>query len=70
MWSMTDPFNRRVIASNDPQELSVQISFRVPFWYREQLRAAAGNQQGLNELIVNALTKVHAPRPPKRTADA
>jgi hypothetical protein len=66
---MTDPFRRRVVQTTDPQELSVQISFRVPFWYREQLRELSGSQQTLNELIVAAVTKVHTPRPPKRTAD-
>jgi len=70
MLDMTDPFHRRVVQTNDPQELPVQISFRVPFWYREQLREASGNQHTLNELIVAAVTKVHTPRPPKRIPDA
>lgn len=54
------------ITKNDPRDLSVQISIRVPFWYREQLfDVAKGLGLTLPQLVTDALQRVHEPLRPE-----
>jgi hypothetical protein len=57
---------RRTIDHTDPRELAVQISLRLPFWYREQLMAEA-RSQGVTvpNLVLDAVQRVYVPKPPK-----
>jgi hypothetical protein len=53
--------------NRDPQYLPVKLSFTVPFWYSEQLRAAAEKDGlSLNVLITNAVERRCIPQPPPR----
>jgi predicted HicB family RNase H-like nuclease len=57
---------RRTINPADPRELAVQISIRIPFWYREQLLTEAqGQHVSLPALVTDALERVYKPQPPK-----
>ena len=52
-------------APTDPQDIAVQISFRVPFFYREQLiDEAAAARVTLPNLIVDAVERVYPPKRP------
>lgn len=49
----------------DPLEIPVQISFRVPFFYREQLIDEANNLRvSLPNLCADALERVYPPKRP------
>jgi hypothetical protein len=57
---------RRTIDHTDPRQLAVQISIRMPFWYREQLMdeaRAAGVT--LPHLALDAIERVYVPKPIK-----
>lgn len=57
---------RRTIDPTDPRELAVQISFRLPFWYREQLASeAAATRVTIPNLVLDAVQRVYKPVPPK-----
>jgi hypothetical protein len=49
----------------DPRNLSVQISFRMPFWYKEQLAdQAAGFNMTLPMFILDIVERSVEPKPP------
>jgi predicted HicB family RNase H-like nuclease len=51
-------------ARSDPQDVSVQMNIRVPYFYREQLiTEAKANGLSINRFITNLLVKS---LPPKR----
>lgn len=56
---------RRFRSSNDPRLTSTQVSFRVPYHYREQLQREA-NKRDVNipALVVETLYKRFAPQAP------
>lgn len=57
---------RRTIDHNDPRELAVQVSIRMPFWYREQLIDEAANMKvTVPQLALDAIERVYVPKPPK-----
>lgn len=57
---------RRSNIHTDPRDVAVQVSIRMPFWYREQLLDTA-RQLGasLPELVIDAVQRVHEPIPPE-----
>lgn len=57
---------RRNIDHTDPRQLAVQISIRMPFWYREQL-ADEARQTGVSlpQLALDAIERVYVPKPVK-----
>jgi hypothetical protein len=64
-YIMARTTTRRVSNPPDPQDVSVQISFRVPFFYREQLIDEANNLRvSLPNLIVDAVERVYPPKRP------
>ena len=57
---------RRTIDYTDPRDLAVQISIRIPFWYREQLINEAATQRvTVPNLVTDAVQRVYKPLPPK-----
>lgn len=51
-------------SGTDPTELPVQIAFRVPFWYREQLiREASKHHVSVTQLVTAAVKTVIKPEP-------
>lgn len=49
----------------DPRYLPVQISIRVPFWYKEQLQALADDANStLPTAVVALLQRQLKPQPP------
>lgn len=49
----------------DPRYLPVQISIRVPFWYKEQLQALADDAGStLPAAVVDLCQRTLKPRPP------
>jgi hypothetical protein len=56
---------RRTIDPNDPREVAVQVSFRLPWWYREQLaQEAAKYKVSVPELVLAAVEHAYDPKPP------
>ena len=50
----------------DPRELPVQVSIRLPYWYREQLEGVALKEgYTLPGLVLVALEKTFPPKPLK-----
>jgi len=49
--------------SRDPRTLPVQVSVRMPFWYREQLLRDA--KTPITRTIMDAIKMAYPPRPPK-----
>lgn len=59
------PLTRPTRTPRDPSEVSVQISFRLPFWYREQLAEEANKLDcGMPQFVLEALQRQF---PPMRT---
>jgi hypothetical protein len=57
---------RRTIDPTDPRELAVQVSIRMPFWYREQLIAEARTMgKSVPEVALDAIQRQIIPKPPK-----
>jgi hypothetical protein len=57
---------RRTIDPTDPRELAVQVSLRMPFWYREQLLAGAQEARvSLPTYVLDMLQRQITPKPPK-----
>jgi len=51
----------------DPADINVQVTIRIPFWYREQLIAEADALHvAPSALIVDAVQRIY---PPKRPAE-
>lgn len=51
----------------DPNNVAVQISFRLPFWYREQLLNEANKQHvSIPTLVLDTLERTYTPEPPPR----
>jgi hypothetical protein len=51
--------------NRDPSDVQVQISFRLPFWYREQLIAEAAKLGvSLPTLVLETMERTYAPQPP------
>jgi len=52
---LTDP---KLTPRQDPEDVSVQMNLRVPWFYREQLIAEAARQNiSINRLLVNLLVR-------------
>lgn len=59
------PTKRRVIDHDDPREIPVQISLRMPFWYRAQLHdEAKALGTTVPSLMLDAVERVYVPKPP------
>jgi hypothetical protein len=59
------PTKRRAIDPTDPRELAVQVSLRMPFWYREQLLyEARALGVSVPELVLDSVQRVYIPQPP------
>lgn len=57
---------RRTIDPNDPMQLAVQVSLRMPFWYRAQLLDEARHAGTTVPLLcLDAIERVYKPDPPK-----
>jgi hypothetical protein len=57
---------RRIIDPTDPRQLAVQVSIRMPFWYREQLLEEARlMNKTIPEVALDAIQRQIIPKPPK-----
>lgn len=57
---------RRAIDHTDPTQLAVQVSLRMPFWYRAQLMKEAHDANTTVPLLcLDAIERVYKPAPPK-----
>lgn len=57
---------RRTIDPTDPRQLAVQVSIRMPFWYREQLHyEARALNKTVPEIMLDATERIYIPKPPK-----
>jgi hypothetical protein len=57
---------RRTIDHTDPRELAVQVSLRMPFWYREQLiEEARVLGKSVPEVALDAIQRQIIPKPPR-----
>jgi hypothetical protein len=55
-----------VRGGTDPNQVQVQIAFRVPFWYREQLiKEASKHSVSVTQLVTAAVKSVIKPIAPK-----
>lgn len=53
---------RRKIDHTDPTEVAVQVSLRMPFWYREQLADEANQMHTtIPALMLDAVQRVYKP---------
>jgi hypothetical protein len=60
------PTTRRKIDPNDPRDLAVQVTLRMPWWYREQLvNIARPLGASVPELALDAIQRAYEPEPPK-----
>lgn len=58
--------SRRTIDHDDPLQLAVQVSLRMPFWYRAQLMKEAREAGTTVPLLcLDAIERVYKPVPPK-----
>jgi hypothetical protein len=56
------PFKPNQLTTN-PRDISVQVQFRCPFWYREQLAMLAASRGiSLSELVVNIVEDAVEPK--------
>ena len=49
----------------DPQDVNVQQTVRIPFWYREQLLAEADALRvPISQLLIDAIQRIYPPKRP------